>query len=380
MEYTYIENQEKLDQAIEAWGAPSVISIDLEFDSNRYRYGFNLCLMQIGVGDHAYLIDPVVNPLDLSRVFTLIEDPKVEKLCYAFGEDHRLLHHLGCVPKNLYDVKVAASLLDYPPLSLENILAEVLDIEPGGSKQKSNWNLRPLKEAQLIYAASDIAHLSTLKENLAQHENAVKLNNWIVEENKLYDTLTYSGPVVLPYRSKDRKDLTQFEWHIYKQILELREEVAESFNRPGAFIIDKKFLKELAQDTKLIQEIGRRVKTYRKVDQEDFKKRILDIVLSADNEAESLGLSKTASASPKYSKEEYSIFRAKRTRNEEIRKTVYEPIKEELVKRLGQNAGTYLFSNRVISDVLEEGIDIIPTYKQLILQNLADEIGVKLPI
>ena len=78
------------------------ISVDLEFDKNRYRYGFNLCLIQIYDGSNTYLIDPLVDEIDLQPIFGIFENPDIIKIVFSFGEDLRLLHSLGCFPKKSF--------------------------------------------------------------------------------------------------------------------------------------------------------------------------------------------------------------------------------------------------------------------------------------
>ena len=55
----YIDHQESFEKTIAVLASKKTIFIDLEFDKNHFRYGFNLCLMQIFDGENIYLIDPL---------------------------------------------------------------------------------------------------------------------------------------------------------------------------------------------------------------------------------------------------------------------------------------------------------------------------------
>ena len=184
----YITDNAALEQCVSQLNAAESFSIDLEFDKNHYRYGFNLCLMQILCDGQCYLIDPLSKGLDIALVFPPIENPEIIKVVYTFGEDLRLLHNLGCSPKNIFDLSIAASLLDYQQASLSNILNTVLGIEVGKSAQKSNWFLRPLTDRQMQYAAEDVLHLPALKKALDQLAETRGVMPWIKEENAVVDT------------------------------------------------------------------------------------------------------------------------------------------------------------------------------------------------
>ena len=124
MIFEYITTQEQLSECIKKINSVPEIAVDLEFDKNRYRYGFNLCLLQIKAADEIFLIDPLGVDFDIKPVFEPLENPKIEKVVYAFGEDIRLLHTLGCYPKNLFDIVIQTRLMDYRAISLSNLLLE----------------------------------------------------------------------------------------------------------------------------------------------------------------------------------------------------------------------------------------------------------------
>jgi ribonuclease D len=70
----------------------------------------------------------------------------------------------GFVFKNIFDTYRAASLLGSSHLSLVNVVGQYLGIEFEKKKkmQRSRWDLRPLTEEQLHYAALDTAYLPDL--------------------------------------------------------------------------------------------------------------------------------------------------------------------------------------------------------------------------
>ena len=52
--YNLINKADDFQSCVDSLSQKSQFSIDLEFDKNRFRYGFNLCLMQIFDGKDCY--------------------------------------------------------------------------------------------------------------------------------------------------------------------------------------------------------------------------------------------------------------------------------------------------------------------------------------
>src|SRR5690554_2430340 len=168
----YINDKEGFEKTVAILSSKEAIYIDLEFDKNHFRYGFNLCLMQIFDGETCYLIDPLPD-LSIEPIFPVLEDKNIQIVCFAFNEDMRLLHYLGARPNNILDLAIATRLLNYNTLSLNNTLAVFLEdekyITEKTSQQKSNWFQRPLTDQQKQYAAEDVLYLPNLKLTLLKH-------------------------------------------------------------------------------------------------------------------------------------------------------------------------------------------------------------------
>ena len=126
--FKYITEQIELEDLASVLKNAKQAGVDLEFDKNRYAYGFNLSMVQLKISDSIYLID-ALQVEDLSSVYKMLEDDSIEKIVFAFGEDIRLLHSLDCFPKNIFDLSIAASLLNFPPCSLSSLTFKVLSVE-----------------------------------------------------------------------------------------------------------------------------------------------------------------------------------------------------------------------------------------------------------
>ena len=87
MNIQYIDDNSALQDVVIEISKADEFAIDLEFDRNRYRYGFNMCLMQVYDGNDCYVIDPLSSNIDIQGIFPVIEDPEIQKVVFAFGED-----------------------------------------------------------------------------------------------------------------------------------------------------------------------------------------------------------------------------------------------------------------------------------------------------
>ncbi|MBK8987460.1 MAG: ribonuclease D [Chloroflexi bacterium] len=140
-------------------------SIDLEANS-MYAYRERVCLIQISIPTHDYIIDPVAK-LDLSGLGELLVDTAVEKVFHAAEYDLILLkREYSWELNNLFDTMWAARILGYKQYGLASLLTQLFDVQLDKQYQKSNWCKRPLTPAQLIYAQHDTHHLLQLRDFL----------------------------------------------------------------------------------------------------------------------------------------------------------------------------------------------------------------------
>ena len=103
---------------------------------------------------------------------------------HAAGEDMRIcLLRTGAVPERVFDVQIAAGLvgLGYP-LSLGNLVAQVLGITLPGGETRTDWRRRPLTPAQLRYALDDVRHLLDLADRLDAELARLGRTDWAEAE------------------------------------------------------------------------------------------------------------------------------------------------------------------------------------------------------
>lgn len=335
--------------------------------------------MQIFSGEECFLIDPLSEKLDITLIFPLLENQSIQKVAFSFSEDIRLLHHIGCKPKGIYDVSTTASFLNHPPTSLTNLLDEVLDIQVGKSSQQSNWFNRPLSENQLEYAASDVLHLIDLQTVLHAQAKKVGILDWIDQENTHFESADYSNEGHSTFlKEKDKGDLSELQWHILTRLMEFREETAKRLHKPGYKLIDKKYLTEVAENPNRIKAWKNINSTYKKLKDEIFEKLITEVLESALEEADSLNLSSTKKAANSFSREEYLLFKKSQRKVEKAKIAVFKPIQEALEKDFGKSTQTFILNNRLIKDYVEGNFDNYLPYKKELIEGYAKKLDLPL--
>ena len=164
--WTFVNTPAKLAKAEKSIRSAPVIALDTEYDSFRY-FREKLCLLQIQAGERTWLIDPLAEGLDLSFLGDVLTDPYILKIFHAGDNDIRILKRdYAFAFRNIFDTHRAASLLGFRQLALSTLLSTHLGVTLEKKMQRSRWDIRPLSEEQLDYAALDTAHLPGLYQKL----------------------------------------------------------------------------------------------------------------------------------------------------------------------------------------------------------------------
>ncbi len=372
----YIETEKDFNQAIEQIEKCREIAIDLEFDKNHFRYGFNLCLMQVMADGVCYLIDPLSDEIDITKIFPVLENPDITKVAFAFGEDMRLLHFIGAQPRNIFDLSIAASLLNYPPISLSNLLEEVLGFQPARSAQQSNWFARPLKSVQKQYAAEDVLHLFDLRDKLVSMAEEKGVTSWIEEENQVWETGDFEIPEQQEFlKEKDKKGLSEKQWHIFSRLMSYREKLAESKNRPSYKILDKSFLFAIARQPSHVESWSKTRGMHPGIRNHEGGDEATEIVDQAVQEARELGLSDSKPAEKPLNKDKMAAIRRHRKLIQALKRELFNPVKNVIAQDYGENAAAYIINNRLIDAYATDQTDDILPYRKDLIEYTVSSLG-----
>jgi ribonuclease D len=351
------------------------LALDLEFDQNRYTYGFNLCLIQIADGKGTcYIIDPLfIN--DLRPFFELIENPAITKIIHHSNNDILLLNKLGCQIRGIVDTDVAAKILNYERSSLATVLKEEFDKEIDKSQQSSNWNKRPLTEEQLRYAAIDVIYLHKIKAKLLEEIERQGRMHWLEEEDHLLEQLRYTEPESPHLRLRHAFRLNYYQQYILKALFLFRDEMAQQFNKPSPFVIPNDALVELANNPNTdIHEWLNHTRGIHGSLKKPKNERLLE---------EALQNAKLAAKENNIGHDypEHRFHRPMRTPETERRKEQLTEVQKHIMAQYGEYASKLIINQSLITDFSQSGrLRYTKKYATDIVLQAAQELGMVIPL
>lgn len=160
-----------------------VVTVDTEFLRETTYYPI-LCVAQMASPEEAVVVDAVAPGIDFAPFFELMADEKVLKVFHAARQDIEIVwHRAALVPHPVFDTQVAAMVLGYgDSISYDQLVQRITGDTLDKSHRFTDWARRPLSEAQLTYAVSDVTHLrdvyQALSADLAKRGRA----DWMADE------------------------------------------------------------------------------------------------------------------------------------------------------------------------------------------------------
>lgn len=373
----FIDQPDALPPCLQDLAARETISFDLEFDSHRNSYGVTLCLIQVGTPEACYVIDPMVH-LELGGLYALFEDDRIQKIVHSPGEDLRLLHSLGCYPKNLFDTEVVARLLNYEQTSLTALLRDKLDHQMSKGQQKSNWLLRPLTAEQVQYAADDVAWLHRLKEVLVAEAEEKGLMPFVLEEQELLSTTIHRIEAKTNFlKPADLEILSPREQHILNELLRYRDELARDINQPAYRVMSEELVRDLASGNRTPESLAEDRGVHRLYRNSRFASRVSGRLRDIRAAATTKGLS----AEPKGRARLTPAEHAARRKAAYDREHKFAPVQQVLVERFGSFAVKLILSNAMVNELLQHTVavrDLKPAYRQSLIRDAAASLGIDL--
>ncbi|MBJ2128527.1 ribonuclease D [Alteromonas sp. IB21] len=182
MQYQLITTFEQLDKVCIAAQRQEAVALDTEFVRTRTLTP-HLGLIQLYDGHQLVLIDPLA--IDNMQPFiSLMENTAVVKVLHSCSEDmEAFLTAFGTVPTPVFDTQLAGSMLDMgPSLGYAKLVELLCDISLDKGESRTDWLARPLREAQLSYAANDVLYLLPCYQQLASKIQEAGKVHWIYQE------------------------------------------------------------------------------------------------------------------------------------------------------------------------------------------------------
>ena len=178
-----ITDTAELAAACDRIAAHPFVTVDTEFLRETTYYP-KLCLIQLASPEEAVLVDPLAPELDLAPFFGLMINEAVVKVFHAARQDLEIVWLLGRVlPTPLFDTQVAAMVCGYgDSVGYEQLANDLAKARIDKSSRFTDWSRRPLTEAQLAYAESDVTHLRQIYLALKADLDASGRESWVAEE------------------------------------------------------------------------------------------------------------------------------------------------------------------------------------------------------
>ena len=181
-----ITSTSQLADACQRMAKHDFITVDTEFLRETTYYPL-LCVAQMASADEAVVVDALAPGIDLSPLYKLMADEKVMKVFHAARQDIEIVwHEAEFIPYPIFDTQVAAMVLGYgDSISYDQLVQRITGDTLDKSHRFTDWTHRPLSDAQLRYAVSDVTHLRDvylrLVEDLKQRGRA----DWVEDEMRI---------------------------------------------------------------------------------------------------------------------------------------------------------------------------------------------------
>jgi ribonuclease D len=177
-EHVLIEDDEGFLGLLDRLEGEDRYAIDTEFHREK-TYFPHVALVQIADRHGVALVDALA--VDL-RPFARVLDGPALAVMHAARQDMEVLDRAcGTVPARLVDTQVEAGFLGYTSPSLATLLERELKVRAPKADRLTDWLKRPLRPAQLDYAAADVAHLLELHDVLWDRLEAKDRVDWVEE-------------------------------------------------------------------------------------------------------------------------------------------------------------------------------------------------------
>ncbi|PZR72905.1 MAG: hypothetical protein DLM73_12070 [Chthoniobacterales bacterium] len=242
-----IANDSQLAELIPQLERYDRIAVDTEADS-LHCYFEKLCLVQISIPGHDYLVDPLAR-FDLKPLAAALAQKEI--VLQGADFDLRLLRRaLDFTASRIFDTVIAARLLGIRAFSLAALVERYFGVALTKGSQKANWAQRPLPRHMADYAINDTRYLLPLAE---------KLETELRERGRL-EWFQQSCQRGLEQTSVQRVRDEEEVWRItgagklsprasavLRELWQWREKEAQATDRPAFHILQNHFLLRAAE-------------------------------------------------------------------------------------------------------------------------------------
>ena len=243
-----ITTKTELAAACKRMAAHPFVTIDTEFLRETTYYPL-LCVAQMASPDEAVVVDALAPGIDLAPFYALMADEKVMKVFHAARQDIEIIWHgAKLIPHPIFDTQVAAMVLGYgDSISYDQLVQRITGDQLDKSHRFTDWTRRPLSDAQVTYALSDVTHLRTVYLKLAADLAKRERTNWVeAEMGVLTSPETYRAEPERAWERLKSRVRKPKELAVLIEIAAWREREAQSRDVPRSRVLKDDVLGDIA--------------------------------------------------------------------------------------------------------------------------------------
>jgi len=243
-----VTTDSQLKQLVERLSAHPHLAFDTEFVSE-HTYRSQLCLLQVAAPGILAVID-TLKVSELDSFWRLLTDPSRTTVVHAGREEMGfILHAIQARPASLFDVQVAAGLVDHDyPSGYASIVRRFLNLPTNKGETRTDWRQRPLSAAQLEYAVDDVRHLEQLWRHLQGKLETSGRTAWMEAEMATWQNDVEESFLRKRWRRvSGLNGLSRRELAVARELWHWRDSVAESRDMPPKRVLRDDLLVELCK-------------------------------------------------------------------------------------------------------------------------------------
>jgi ribonuclease D len=235
------------------------VTVDTEFLRETTYYPL-LCVAQMASPEEAVVIDALANGIDLAPFFALMANESVIKVFHAARQDIEIVWNMAkTIPHPIVDTQVAAMVLGYgDSISYDQLVQRITGDTLDKSNRFTDWTRRPLSDAQIAYALSDVTHLRDVYLKLATDLDKRGRSSWVhAEMDVLTSPETYRADPERAWERLKSRVRKPKELGVLIEVAAWREREAQTRDVPRGRVIKDEVIGDIAvQAPTTIERLG----------------------------------------------------------------------------------------------------------------------------
>ena len=235
------------------------VTVDTEFLRETTYYPL-LCVAQMASPDEAVVVDALATGIDLGPFFALMANEAVVKVFHAARQDIEIVWNMAkTIPHPIVDSQVAAMVLGYgDSISYDQLVQRITGDTLDKSNRFTDWTRRPLSDAQIAYALSDVTHLRDVYLKLAADLEKRGRSDWVkAEMDVLTSPETYRAEPERAWERLKSRVRKPKELAVLIEVAAWREREAQSRDVPRGRVIKDDVVGDIAvQAPTTIERLG----------------------------------------------------------------------------------------------------------------------------